>query len=45
MGANGSSTKGEYAMLLKDYEVTRQIESEGLIFMKNTKNGGEYLLR
>lgn len=45
MGANGSKETGEYSLLLKDFTILRKVDQEGLLFMKNTKNGGEYLLR
>lgn len=45
MGANGSTQPGEYAALLKDFEVTRRVETEGLLFLRDVKNKGEYLLR
>ena len=47
MGPRASSTgqSGEYAALLKDYEVVRQVDSDGLFFLRNNKNGGDYLLR
>jgi hypothetical protein len=42
---NGSTAGSDYGALLKDFEVTRQVENEGLFFLKNSKPGGEYLLR
>ena len=45
MGANGSTQAGEYAALLKDFEVTRRVETEGLLYLREVKSKGEYLLR
>lgn len=45
MGANGSASVGEYAALLKDYEVVRRVETEGLVYLRELRSKGEYLLR
>lgn len=46
MGPRASTSQNnEYNTLLKDYEVVKQIDCDGLFYLKNTSNGGDYLLR
>lgn len=46
MGPKASSAQaGEYATLLQDYEIVRQVDADGLFFMKDVRRGGDYLLR
>lgn len=43
--ASSASQGNEYTALLKDYEIVRQIDSDGLFFLKNINNGGDFILR
>jgi hypothetical protein len=47
MGPRASSTNqnNEYTALLKDYEIVKQVDTDGLFFMKNVNNGGDFVLR
>ena len=46
MGPKSSSMQGnDYESLRQDYEIVRQVDAEGLFFLKNKKTGGDYLLR
>ena len=47
MGPKASSANqgNDYAALLKDYEIVKQVDTDGLFYLKNTINGGDYLLR
>lgn len=46
MGVKGSSANNnDFNQLLKEYEIVRQIDNEGLYFLKNHSTSAEYLLR
>lgn len=47
MGPKSSTANqsNEYATLLKDYDIVKQVDTEGLFFLKNNRTSGNYLLR
>jgi hypothetical protein len=46
MGPKASTAQGsEYAALLRDYDIVKTLDSDGLFYLKSKVNGGDYLLR
>lgn len=46
MGPKQSSNQGgDYSALLKDYDIVRTLDSEGLFFLKQKQTGADFLLR
>jgi serine/threonine protein kinase len=43
--ASSASQGGDYEALLRDYEVVKQVEHEGLLYLKSRSSGTEQLLR
>ena len=47
MGPKSStaSQSNEYITLLKDYDIVKQVDAEGLFFLKNNRTAADFLLR